>query len=63
MYMSHMDFIFDFDQAQITLIKKIRKFSSYMYKVTQNGTVAKSRMTNGLLIYVPLVKYLRFLIY
>jgi hypothetical protein len=31
------------------LIKKKRKFSSY--KEIQNGAVAKSYMTNGLLIY------------
>jgi hypothetical protein len=34
-----------------TLIKKKIKFSSYMYKEIQNGAVAKSYMTNGLLIY------------
>jgi hypothetical protein len=33
-----------------TLIKKKRKFS-YIYKEIQNGAVAKSYMTKGLLIY------------
>ncbi len=33
------------------LIKKKIKFSSYTYKEIQNGPVAKSYMTNGLLIY------------
>ncbi len=34
-----------------TLTKKEIKFSSYIYKEIQNGAVAKSYMTNGLLIY------------
>ncbi len=39
-----------------TLIKKRIKFSSYIKKI-QNGAVAQSYMTNGLLIYMG--KYLR----
>jgi hypothetical protein len=35
----------------LTLIKKKIKFSFYMYKEIQSGAVAKSYMTNGLLIY------------
>ncbi len=34
-----------------TLLKKKRKFSSHMYKEIQKGAVAKSYMTEGLLIY------------
>jgi hypothetical protein len=44
-----------------TLIKKKIKFSSYMYKEIQNGAVAKSYMTNGLLIYGEI--FTHFLIY
>ena len=40
-----------------SLIKKKIKLSSYIYKEIQNGAVAKSYMTNGLLIYGE--KYLR----
>jgi hypothetical protein len=42
-----------------TLLKKKTKISSYtvLYKEIQKGAVAKSYMTNGLLIYM--YKYLR----
>jgi hypothetical protein len=44
----------------VTLIKKKIKFSS-IYKEIQNGGVAKSYMTNGILIYREI--FARFLIY
>jgi hypothetical protein len=46
-------------KCQCTLIKKKIKFFSY--KEIQNGAVAKSYMTNGLLIYGEI--FARFLIY
>ncbi len=44
-----------------TLIKKKINFSSYTYKEIQSGAVAKSYMTNGLLIYREI--FTHFLIY
>jgi hypothetical protein len=38
-------------ETQSTLIKKKTKFSLYIYKEIQKGAVAKSYMTDGLLIY------------
>ncbi len=46
--------------SKCTLIKKFNKIC-LIYKEIQNGAVAKSYMTNGLLIY--LVKYLRIFSY
>jgi hypothetical protein len=44
-----------------TRLKKKMKFSSYMNKEIQNGAIAKSYMTNGLLIYGQ--KFAHFVIY
>jgi hypothetical protein len=40
-----------FGSASATLQKRKEKFLIYSYKDIQNGAVAKSYMTNGLLIY------------
>ncbi len=44
-----------------TLIKKKIKFSSYIRKIQNGAVVAKSYMTNGLLIYGEI--FAHFLIY
>jgi hypothetical protein len=49
-----------YKKEKSTLIKKKRKFSSYIKKI-QSGAVAKSYMTNSLLIYGEI--FAHFLIY